>query len=139
MRAALLLAALALSARAADPEPEDPAKLKVREVTKVAFRLSSKFGGEPAPVKIATAEELAKNVPSKEAQAELKKEVDFSKEYLLVFTWAGSGGDRLDHKVEKTKGGAEAVFIRTPGDTNDLRRHQKVYVVPKKLTFRLAK
>lgn len=139
MRAALLLAALALCARAADPEPDDPAKKKVREVTKVSFRLSSKFGGEPAPVKIASAEELAKNVPDKEAQAALKKEVDFSKEYLLVFTWAGSGGDRLDHKVEKTKGGAEVVFNRIHGDTNDLRRHQQVYAVPKKLTYRLAK
>jgi hypothetical protein len=130
MNALILLLALA-----ADVEPDDPAAMKVREITPPA-RLGVPRGGEP--LKIASEEEL-KKAASGDTLAALKKQVDLRKEYLLVFTWAGSGGDRLSVEVEKGKGGPVAMFRKTPGLTNDLRRHQKVFALPRKMTYRVSK
>lgn len=136
MRHVICVLAVALLARAADPEPKGP-ELKVRKITAGSLRLP--FNRAFEPVKIASAEELAKAVPDKAAQEELKKHANFTREYLLVFTWAGSGGDKLTYTVEKGKKGPEAVFKRTRGFTKDLRRHQKVYALPKAMAYRLEK
>lgn len=135
----VLLLAAALLARAADTEPKGP-ELKVREVAlgKAAL-LEAKFGNEPTPVKIASGDELKKKVSAGAAQDELKKHVNFTKEYLLVVTWGGSGGDKLAHTVEKGKRGPVAVFKRMHGETDDFRRHQKAYVLPKAMAYRFEK
>ncbi len=138
MRAAILMLALVSAVRAADPEPVDPAKLKVREL-ELSVRLPGKEVGPPDPVKIATVEELTKFAPEKTSLEALKKEVDFRKEYLLVFVWSGSGEDRLTHAVRKRADGAEGVFTFEGGKSKDLRRHQKAFVLPKNMAYRLAK
>jgi hypothetical protein len=138
----MTLAILALTAvlRAADPEPVDPAKWKAREVpVPEGARLSDKFEVVLAAVKVTSEKELEKHVSQKEARAALLKAVNFSKEYLVIFTWAGSGGDMLTPEAVKDKDGTVAVFVRTIGLTKDLREHQKVYALPRKMGYRLGK
>ena len=73
-------------AKAADPvkaiELKD-LKLKANEV-----RLGK-------PTVITSEEELAKAIADKDAQAAIKKQVDFKTQQVVFFSWSGSGGDKL--------------------------------------------
>jgi hypothetical protein len=139
MRLATLLLLLPAPALLADEaEPKDPKAPVAREI-KVTSGLPVRKGLLDKPTKITSAAELAKEVPNKDAQAAIAKQVDFKKEYLLLFAWSGSGGDRINFKVEKGKGGPEVVFAYTRGFTRDLRRHGKLFAVPNKTTYRMGK
>ena len=74
---------------------------------------------------------VAKSFTDKATQAKILKEVNFDKEILLVFRWAGSGQDRIAATGKKTDKGIEVVFGYTRGLTRDLRRHFKVFAVAK--------
>jgi hypothetical protein len=140
MRPALFILFLCAPALpAADPEPKDPKAPKPREIAAAGLRLEDRPGRVSDPAKVDSAEALAKFIPDREWQARLKKQVDLKREYLLVFAWAGSGGDRLGFKVERGKKGPEAVFTHTPGLTDDLRRHVKLFALPKRMTYRVVK
>jgi hypothetical protein len=54
--------------------------------------------------------------------------VDFAKEKVAVFAWAGSGQDKVAAGEVKDK---TAVFTYTRGLTRDLRQHVKIFAVPK--------
>lgn len=82
---------------------------------------------EKEPRVIKSAEEVAKYF-DKEAQAALTKRVDFTKQIVLVFAWKGSGQDKLDYKVLESFP-EQVVFELTPGQTEDLRSHARVYVL----------
>lgn len=117
----------------ADPEPEGkPTKARELAVKGPAFE---GFPRGFEPTKITTAEELTKALNDKDAEAAIKKEADFKKEYVLMFRWAGSGGDKLTFAEEKGK----VTFTRTRGLTRDLRQHQKFFALPKKATYEVAK
>jgi len=59
------------------------------------------------------------------------KQVNFDRQFVLVFAWRGSGGDRLT--VAETFARPENVrhveFRLRPGKTRDLRPHVHVYAV----------
>src|SRR5436309_4177587 len=96
MRPALLVLLLCGPALpAADPEPKDPRAPKPREIAAAGLGLKGGPGGVDSPARVNTPAGLEKVGADEKAEARLKKEVDFSKEYLLVFAWSGSGGDRL--------------------------------------------
>ena len=79
------------------------------------------------PTEIKTAEELAKTIPQEEVVAAIKKEVDFGKQKLVFFAWAGSGQDKVTGEIAKE----EAVFTYNPGLTRDLRSHYRLFAVSK--------
>jgi hypothetical protein len=62
---------------------------------------------------------------SPEDLALLSREVDFSRQLLLLFAWRGSGQDRL----EATLDAGAARFTYSPGRTRDLREHHQVFVL----------
>jgi hypothetical protein len=99
----------------------------------------SKTGSVPKPVEIKTAEELAKSELFKDNDGRdaIKKQVDFSKEKLVVFVWGGSGGDKLAGALIKRGGTAQ--FTYTAGVTDDLRYHGHVFAVPKDAKVEMAK
>ena len=57
-----------------------------------------------------TAETLPKLFPNKEVQARLKKEVDFTKEQILLIQWWGGADDQLTYTVEKGEKGPVVYF-----------------------------
>lgn len=79
------------------------------------------------PTEIKSAEELAKTFTQEEVVAAIKKEVDFSKQKLVFFAWAGSGQDKITGVLNKD----EATFIYTRGLTRDLRSHYHLFAVPR--------
>ncbi|MFQ3593538.1 MAG: hypothetical protein SNJ82_10200 [Gemmataceae bacterium] len=123
----LALAISSLWATEADPEPAGkPRELKV---TKVPM-------GERAmkTSKITSLADFSKEF-GKDAADEIAKEVNFASEYVVVFTWSGSGGDQMEMAVE----GKKATFTRKFGRTRDLRSHFKAFVLPKDFTYEMGK
>jgi len=86
-------------------------------------------------VKVTSKEELAKLIPDKDEAAKIAAEVDFSKDYLLVFAWKGSGKDKLDFDVKAEKAEMHVTFKYFPGATADLRQHRHLFVVQKGIVF----
>ena len=71
-------------------------------------------------------QEAAKKILSKE----LIEKLDFTKVKVLIFSWKGSGLDKLKYEVDKTNS-KKVVFHFKAGRTRDLRPHLKVYVLKK--------
>ena len=79
------------------------------------------------PIVIKSSEDAAKHF-SKDALKTLSKEVDFKKQFVLVFAWRGSGGDKLSYIVAESY--PEQIFFSLrPGVTRDLRSHTNVYTL----------
>ena len=129
--AMLLMTAPILLVDDTEPAPDvKPRELKVQKGT-----LPTADGKLSDPKKITSKEDLAKAVPDADAAAAIAKQVDFKKEVVLLFAWSGSGGDRLTMAEEK----GAAVFTLKRGLTRDLRRHAKVFALPKAMKFSMAK
>ena len=133
----LMLAFLALiapSLAAEEPEQKVPDEV-AREIVLVkpigGFRFTNGIG-----VKISSAEDLVQELPG---QAAIAKQVDFTKEYLVMFTWRGSGGDKKSFKVEEGKDGPVVVFTTSAGQSADLKPHVRLYAITKKATWRIDK
>ena len=60
---------------------------------------------------------VAKSFSDKATQAKILKEVNFDKEVLLIFRWAGSGQDRIAATGKKTDEGIEVVLGYSRGVT----------------------
>ena len=134
MRATLTLAALfAGSALAADDKEKD--KPAVKEIATKGLRITPpKAGKATEPTAITSAEALAKDPVVGAAAEEIKKQIDFEREKLLVFAWGGSGGDRITASIGADSNGKSIVFAEyLRGKTRDLRQHVKLYAVPKGL------
>ncbi len=50
---------------------------------------------------------------------------------MLVFAWAGSGGDKVALTDETKDGKTVLTVTYTRGLTRDLRQHVKLFMVPK--------
>jgi hypothetical protein len=127
---ALLALGFAAFAAAADEKKE-----LAREVVLKDVRLALKDVKPGLPVSILSKEDLAKVVEDKDTQGALAKEIDFDKEFALIFAWSGSGGDRLVANLEKET----VVFSIVRGRTKDLRGHARVYALAKGTKWEMAK
>jgi len=73
----------------------------------------------------------------KDALNTLGTTVDFKKQFVLVFAWRGSGGDRLTYNVAESY--PEQIFFSLRrGRTRDLRAHTKVYALRSNVRCRVA-
>src|SRR5262245_41908675 len=129
MRLSLIAVLLAVPfAIAEEPEPKDR-KIVAREIE--VKGLPSARGALGQPVKITSKEELDKAV-GKELSETIAKQVDLKKEFLLLFQWSGSGGDRLTLKQDKDS----VSFDYLRGRTRDLRMHAKLFALPTKTEYK---
>jgi hypothetical protein len=79
------------------------------------------------PIVVKSTEDAAKHF-GKDALETLGKEVDFKKQFLLVFAWQGSGGDKLSYAVAESF--PEQIFFSLkPGSTKDVHQHTHVYAL----------
>ena len=99
---------------------------KAREIDVKGMKITAKKGPIKSPTIITNAEELDKAIPGSEG---VKKQVDFAKEKLVLFSWSGSGGDKLAGQLSGD--GKTATFLYSPGLTRDLRPHVHLYAIPK--------
>lgn len=98
-------------------------------------------GNAPEAFAAGSAEDLAKLKPlaGNADLGALAKQVDFTKEKVVVFAWQGSGGDKFAPDVKTDGGKVLAVFTYSPGVTDDLRRHGFAFAVPKDAAVEVKK
>ena len=68
-----------------------------------------------------------------------KGKIDFAKEDVIYFAWAGSGQDRIAPASREGAKKGGAAFLYQQGMTEDLRPHCKIYAVGKGSSARVAK
>jgi hypothetical protein len=101
---------------------------------KVTFPM--KPGGIKTPEVVTSAEQLAKSAALKDSADEIKKHVDFDKQKLVFVAWQGSSEDKFSITTKPADPKSpDAKFIVTfhivPGKSVDLRKHMRLFVVPK--------
>lgn len=87
------------------------------------------------PIIIKSSEDAAKHF-SKDALKTLVTVVDFKKQFVLVFAWKGSGGDKLSYNVAESYP-EQISFSLKPGRTRDLRPHTNVYALRSNVKWRV--
>src|SRR5262245_24522567 len=130
-------AAVSLSATPADETNKNGKDGIAREIDLKGYRAERPKGDVSKPTRITSAEELGKVIPDKEWRDRITKQVDFTKEHLLFFAWAGSGQDKLSCEGDEDKKGAGVVFNYSEGVTDDLRSHFRLYAIAKNVSWRV--
>ena len=125
----LILIALGATSVVAEDKKEPFRELELK------VKLEPMKGKVGEPAKISSKDELAKAVEDKDTRAAIAQAIDFEKEYLLIFQWAGSGGDKLTAATEKDG----VVFTKTFGRTKDLRQHAHFFAIAKDAKWSMAK
>jgi len=87
------------------------------------------------PLIIESVEQLEKDFDDKGFLAKVKLLADLSKDRLIVFTWSGSGGDKLELVSGDTMNMGNTTFAYKRGLTRDLRQHTHIYVMPQGTKF----
>jgi hypothetical protein len=126
---ALALCLVAGGGLVAEEKEKVPA---VKKLEVKGFRVA-RPGRFRKPTVITSAKELARAVPGEGAQEKIEKQVDFDKQQVLMFSWAGSGRDRLS--VTESEG--KVVFHYKRGLTKDLRPHLYFFAVRKGVKYEL--
>jgi hypothetical protein len=116
---------MACAACAADDKKKDEA---VREIDLKGVKVPGQKDGRWSDPTVIKSEDELKKVFGDDAAKAMK--VDFAKEYLALFQWAGSGQDKLTHAVETKDGKTTVTTSFMPGRTKDLRQHAHLYALP---------
>jgi len=86
-----------------------------------------KDAGRKKPLVLRKQEDLAKYFAKDELDKIMAK-VDLKNQFVLVFAWRGSGGDRLNYNILESFP-EQIVFQIKPGRTRDLRPHVRVFAL----------
>ena len=86
------------------------------------------------PLKIKSREDASKYF-DQDKLLKLSKIVDYENQFILIFNWSGSGGDKLNYTYNEDNS-QELIFSLARGRTRDLRIHQKVFVLDSGATLK---
>jgi len=106
---------------------------KLREIKAKDLKVDFEKGNVTKPQVIASAADLDKAIPNAEV---VKKQVDFTKEKLLLFAWKGGSSNQLRGKLSDDGKSVNFTFI--PGRQRDPQRHVHLFVVPKDAEFKIV-
>lgn len=133
MKSSLLLAisiasAACISIASAEKMAEPITELAKASITQAATKKASLT----QPLEIKDLETAKKHLQGDTLKA--VKKLDFSKVKLLLFTWQGSGQDKLNYTVAKSSP-EQISFSFQRGLTRDLRSHTKLFVLRQDVSF----
>jgi hypothetical protein len=115
-------------------------KSTVREIATKELKLGVAERGKVAePAIISGAEELAKNEVVSQATEDIRKQVDFAKEKLVVFGWDGAGEDGVVGELNGTATNMTAAFTYIQGTSRDQYHHARLFVVPRNAEVKVEK
>jgi hypothetical protein len=99
-------------------------------------KLTVDFKDFTKPVVISDEKELAKEVQDEATRKNLTKQVDLAKYNLMIFSWEGSGQDKIEYLVAESFP-EQITFSRKLGATDDLRKHVKLFAVRKNVRWKV--
>ena len=109
-------------------EKDKPA---VREIKVVGYPVEPKSGSWSKPMVIDSDKTLEKLIAEQKTRDQIKSQVDFQKEQVLLFAWSGSGQDRITYDIKEGKEKVDITFAYLAGATDDLKHHVRVFALPK--------
>jgi hypothetical protein len=120
-------------------KPADPTKDEagVREIDLKDVKLAEAKGGKASEPTVIKSEDDLKKAVGEDAAKAMK--IDFKKEYLALFQWAGSGQDKLTHAVETKDKKTTVTTTYTRGFTKDLKQHAHLIALPAGAEWVMAK
>lgn len=121
-------------AMAVDPVPETKNVVRELDVPGV-FVKSEKTFGDPTVVTNTT--ELERLIPEKAQRDAVAKRVNLSKEYVIVFAWAGRKDDKLT-AIPVTDTGGPVVFEFVPSDIREQSRYTRIFAIPRGVEWKIA-
>jgi len=131
MRLSLFVVLLVVPAALADEVEPKEKKVVARELEVKGLPAAR---GAFEEIKITSKEDVEKTF-GKDVGEAILKQVELKREFLVFFRWAGSGGDKLEMSQDK----GSVTFTLTRGRTNDLRLHVKLFALPKKTEYKVAR
>ena len=137
MRVLICFLAGVLSIGNAAPNPSKDSKAATERVLAIKIEGEAK-GKATEPTVITSVDELTKAISDTGAVETIQKLVDFKKEQLLFFQWAGSGQDKVTFDLGEGDKANEVAFTYKRGLTRDLRQHKQMFVLPKGTKFKFA-
>ena len=123
---------------AAAEAEETEAEILVEEVLLMTRKFPNVEAEPGVPVILESEKAVTELFTDKHTREGLIMQVDFETQKVLYFRWAGSGQDKLTHKVKGEGDEKTVVFSLERGRTRDRRRHTKVYTVPKSVMVETA-
>jgi|ERR1043165_108250 hypothetical protein len=105
---------------------------KLREIEAKDLKVEVEKGNVTKPQVITSEAELIKAIPNADA---VKKQVDFSKEKLLLFAWTGASSNQIRGTV--IEDGKRVHFTFIPGRLRDSQSHVHLFAVPKDAEFKV--
>ncbi len=135
MRTCAIVAALFAGSVLLAAEDKKDDKPTVKEIPTKDLKITPpKTGKVTEPTTITSAEDLAKNPIVGGAADDIKKQIDFDKQKLVVFAWSGSGGDSVTASIGADSDKKSIVYVEyIRGKTRDLRQHVHLFAAPKDL------
>ena len=121
----------------AEGEAEKPFKPPITELAKIAPKESAFKPGRPPQPAVLRSEKDAGEYFAEDALAQLKKQVDFAQQILLLFAWRGSGQDQLTFIVAESFP-EQVTFSYKAGFTRDLRTHVRIYALRSNVKWSVA-
>lgn len=106
----------------------------MRELTGLVAKETTFQTGRPLQPKVIRSQKEALELLSAESVAEFNKQVDLSKDSVVLFAWRGSGQDRLKASHQNHL----VLFSLEPGRTKDLREHVKAYAIGKNVHWAIG-
>jgi hypothetical protein len=135
LRIAVVSCVLLTALPAVAEEEAKPAEvIQEIQISPVRLNISTRWN---MPTKIESAEELKTYLGDKEPAGALA-DVDFDKSIILVFTWAGSGQDKMSYEVDDNGDKPTINFSMMRGRTRDLRPHRHAYLIAKGVQYTLG-
>lgn len=87
------------------------------------------------PITIANEQQLGLHIGNRKSAQAIADATDFNRQSLLLFSWSGSGGDRLVAEPSVVGGGVNIAFKFSYGLTDDLRPHIGLVAIPKEANW----
>ncbi len=118
-----------------EPKKDEPKEKPSLELP-VLKGVKAKDGKPSEPTVIKSEDDLMKAF-GEDGVKEYK--IDFKKEYLALFSWSGSGQDKLTHATETKDGKTTVTTTYAPGRTRDLVPHFALIKLPVGAEWKMAK
>jgi hypothetical protein len=117
---------------------ESKDKPTVRELKVVGYPADAKGGSVEKPVVIDGEASLKKHLAEEKTREQIRAQVDFQKEQVLLFAWSGSGMDQLSYDIKDGKSPTEILFSYQAGRADDLKHHVRFFAIPKTASWRIG-
>lgn len=111
--------------------PQNP----IVPISKKPLNLEFRESSWNKPLELKSVESVEKIFGKENTQA-ISRDIDFQKQYVVVFFWRGSGGDKLNYTIAESNP-EKITFSIKRGFTRDLREHVQAFALRNNVSWKV--